>query len=353
VMVGVLEMVTCTQKLCWRRRAATVAAVVLSWLPGVTVWALSGIASWPYSLCLHVLGLLLLLAAAGSTVAALHRQFPYPDSLRSWLALANEVVGAAMVLGILATVICFYLIVGVPLLLISLGKIRASRRPGFGLAMNLTLNRFLAALSLHRAVAAQKGELSVATANALYRVHHQVATLCHFGLRLMPPIRSQSAEETADAIGRCRIRHARLAFFYATRFQLRPPRYRSPLHMCLLLAGVYVYGSLREPRLREAGLAYLADAVQARWVSIWASSRPLRGWQRNVIQALQGLTGDSELHKDTRYQTLMEMLEKGTTPERLSQIRAEIHVDPEDVAISAEEREEREWTEALMRAAMV
>jgi len=72
-----------------------------------------------------------------------------------------------------------------------------------------------------------------------------------------------------------------------------------------------------------------------------------------VIQALQGLTGDSELHKDTRYQTLMEMLEKGTTPERLSQIRAEIHVDPEDVAISAEEREEREWTEALMRAAMV
>ncbi|UCH35143.1 MAG: hypothetical protein JSV65_01970 [Armatimonadota bacterium] len=363
----------------FRQTVARVVPLVLAWVPYLAVFALSGLAPWPY--WLHLLGLSFLLALAGGafTVAAIHKQFPYPESLQSWAALINEAVAFTLTLGTLATVL-LYAFVAIPLGLIrrilhytrvaprldaALGRYPAALSLtrvvarmietdwGSAALASLAISRQSAALSLHRAVATRKRELSVSTANALYRLHYHLAddgTLWVMSMDARGPAR-ETAQVIAQIVDRPRIIHARLALFYASRLGLRPPRYRSPLAMHLLLASTELSASLRASRSPDAGLVHLSNAIGARWGPPEGPVRRPTSVERDRLEFLRLLRRYPDIQQDLRYQLLMGMLESGTQLERLAQARQQIHPDPEDVQMLPEERKEREWAEALMAAA--
>lgn len=312
----------------------------------------------PFSTRLGLAGaVLLVLLAPFITAEAMHgRLAPYPESLSSWRAFGDEFAAS-----ICATVaICGLVAGGFLLLLVTwplrllhlrLGIVYDWWLRSWRAVWRFQTRQFERALARHRAVASQHGELIPVSVRALERAHHRLAVAYVELRRLADGERERGrapdlGTEQSDAAAR----HARMALYYAQTFGLPAERGCSRVTMHALLAEHYLAASLKpEPeggrRLREAGLAALAQAVETRWLFPRLHGKPVG--ISSHLSGLERLAQHPELQPDPRVATLLEMLKMGTTPERLHETRAAIHAESEHLWWSREEQEERAWAASL------
>jgi len=295
---------------------------------------------------------------------AIIRRIPHPGSLWSWLAVANEALAGAAMLVIRPGLLLFSLVLVATAGLFrpSSVRVRPAYIPGEMTLWGFAARRLARSLWFHRGVASQRGQISHVTACAFCSVHYWLATVSDHLRDEM--LRRQlkragwqydlAARQINEAMRRQVAAHARLALFYAELFGLPRRRNWIRLEMHLVLAGSYLVASLDAEQetktlLREAGLASLADAVKARWLSPRMSGRRIP-FLAGHVRRLQEMAQRLELHQETRLSTLLSMLDAGTTGERLSQMRSSIQPGDEDRWWLSEEREERQWAEALVPA---
>ena len=314
------------------RRVASAPAVKVD-LPAVIVGLAAGMVlvssfgvPWPVRIWYWVGDLAWFLPSVLVIGPYRHCELPYPGSLQSWRAMANEAAAPA-----------------------SLIAVACARIPP---VLDFALRRWSSALALHRAVASRKKELSFRTVAALSRLHARLAFWANIRFFRSQSRLSDTDREHADLIDPSSVSHARLALTYAGFAEVGTlsPCASPVLTINLFLACVHLIAARRKASLCEVALSYLADAVKTSWALAGGVIQPPEHGDAAYIGVLPSLAQRAGLDQDPRFQTLMQMIEQGATLQRLAEVRSEIHVDPDDVAMLPEEREEREWTEALRKS---